>query len=187
MKRLFVIGFLMSSLLSLCGAQPKMRDIFLQMPNSMLPYLTENNKLDFIDFIDSNMDAVVTNELGGKSQMLELSDKHLTLKVSASAIIKMHLMPVNEPVDSCNQVICMLTTYGQDIKESKLEVFSVHWRPLDAERYVDIPRQPYVIRWFDNHPTDFYPVNVKEPGEVEEVLDEPKEDNQFLKCVHWKP
>ena len=46
-----------------CQAQPKMREVFQRMPAMMLPYLTENNKLDFIDFIDSGMKAEVRNEL----------------------------------------------------------------------------------------------------------------------------
>ena len=55
-----------------CAAQQKMRDVFLRMPDGLLPYLTENNRLDFIDFMDSGMKAVVNNELGGKSEMLSL-------------------------------------------------------------------------------------------------------------------
>ena len=51
-----------------CQAQPKRREVFQRMPATMLPYLTENNKLDFIDFIDSGMKAEIRNELGGKSE-----------------------------------------------------------------------------------------------------------------------
>ena len=46
-------------------SQTTMRDVFRQMPDSIVPYLTENNRLDFIDFIDSNMKAEVTNAFGG--------------------------------------------------------------------------------------------------------------------------
>ena len=105
-----------------CGAQPKMRELFQRMPAEMLPYLTENSKLDFIDFLDSGMKAEVRNELGGKSEMLSLTDMSADIQVSPSMRITMHLMPVNEAVDSCNQVVCLISTYGKDSPESKVEV-----------------------------------------------------------------
>ena len=108
MKRFLIVSFLMSSLLSPCEAQTKMRDVFLQMPDSLLPYLTANNRLDFIDFLDSGMKAGVANELGGKSEMLTLTDTTLTLQASAAKLVQMQLMPVSNPVDSCNQVVCVI-------------------------------------------------------------------------------
>ena len=109
MKSFLIVCFLMSSLLSPCEAQTKMRDVFLQMPDSLLPYLTANNRLDFIDFLDSGMKAGVSNELGGKSEMLTLTDTTLTLQASAAKLVQMQLMPVSNPVDSCNQVVCVIT------------------------------------------------------------------------------
>ena len=53
------------------SAQITVRDLLKSMPDSVIPYLTENNRLDMIDFMESNMDAVVTNTLGGKSQLLQ--------------------------------------------------------------------------------------------------------------------
>ena len=55
-----------------------MRDVFKQMPDSLIPYLSSNNRLDFIDFIDSKMDAEVANSLGGKSRMQKLTDKYVS-------------------------------------------------------------------------------------------------------------
>ena len=131
MKRFLIVSFLMSSLLSPCEAQTKMRDVFLQMPDSLLPYLTSNNRLDFIDFLDSGMKAGVANELGGKSEMLTLTDTTLTLQASAAKLVQMQLMPVSNPVDSCNQVVCVITTYGKDAPESRIAAYSVRWRKID--------------------------------------------------------
>ncbi|MBR4920600.1 MAG: DUF3256 family protein [Prevotella sp.] len=127
-----------------CQAQPKMREVFQRMPAQMLPYLTENSKLDFIDFIDSGMKAEVRNELGGKSEMLSLTDVLADIQLSPSLRITMHIMPVNEAVDSCNQVVCVITTYGKDSPESKVEVYSVQWKPLDVAPHLSLPQEPYV-------------------------------------------
>lgn len=187
MKKILLLGFLMSSLLSPCEAQLKMRDIFLQMPDSLLPYLTENNKLDFVDFMDSGMKAVVTNELGGKSEMIALRDSFLYIELNPSTIVKMYLMPVDEMVDSCHQVICMLTSYGRDIRESKITVYSTNWRPLDISKYLNIPQGPYYASDFIER-GNFFVIKSVDGLEIENEFDrEVKGDNHYIKNVHWIP
>ena len=44
----------------------RMKDVFRLMPDSLFPTLSANNRLDMIDFMDSQMKAEVTNLLGGK-------------------------------------------------------------------------------------------------------------------------
>ena len=55
------------------SAQISMSDALKIMPTSQIPYLTENNILDCLDFKEAGMDAVVNNELNGKSELLALS------------------------------------------------------------------------------------------------------------------
>ena len=54
------------------------RDVFRQMPDSLMPYLSTNNRLDFIDFLDSNMKAEVKNQFDGKSEMTVMTDDSLS-------------------------------------------------------------------------------------------------------------
>ena len=50
--------------LSRAAAQKEARTVFVQMPDSILPLLTEVNRADCIDFLDSHMRAQVTNRFG---------------------------------------------------------------------------------------------------------------------------
>ena len=166
-----------------CSAQDKMRDVFLQMPDSLLPYLTEHNRLDFIDFIDSNMTAEVTTELEGKSEMLTLDDESLELRVSSSMWVAMRLMPVSEPVDSCRQVVCMISTYGQDVPESKVEVYSLKWRRLGAAAHLALPSSPYEASFAS--PTELV---LKESKSLDVIASEEREKwIPWLKNIEWKP
>ena len=55
---------------SVCSAQGlALRDAFRQMPDSVMPTLTQNNRLDCLDFLDAGMKAEVRNRLGGTSVM----------------------------------------------------------------------------------------------------------------------
>ena len=85
-----------------------MRDVIKQMPDTLVPYLKQNALLDFIDFKDSGMKAEVSNDFGGKSQLVELTDDFALLTLNSASQIQMRLLDVKEPVDSANQIICMV-------------------------------------------------------------------------------
>ena len=76
--------------------------------------------------------------------MLTLTDTTLTLQASAAKLVQMQLMPVSNPVDSCNQVVCVITTYGKDAPESRIAAYSVRWRKIDVASHLALPQQPYV-------------------------------------------
>ena len=68
---------------SVCSAQElTLRDAFRQMPDSLMPSLTQNDRLDFLDFLDAGMRAEVKNRLGGTSVMTALTADSLSLQVS---------------------------------------------------------------------------------------------------------
>ena len=95
------VFFIILSLILTCAvqAQVKMRDVIKQMPDSLLPYLNQNARLDFIDFIDSGMKAEVSNDLGGKSQLTELTDDYASLTMNSASQIQLRLLDVNETID----------------------------------------------------------------------------------------
>ena len=126
------------------SAQTVIRDVFQSIPDSIVPYLTENNRLDMIDFMASNMDAVVTNALGGKSQMLALTDQYTSIRLSESSEIAMRLLDVPAPVDSLHQVLCVVRTYGSDIRESTVAFYSLLWRQLPTADYFSQPDGSFV-------------------------------------------
>ena len=134
-------------------SQTTIRDVFKQMPSSILPYLTENNRLDFIDFIDSNMKAEVTNAFGGKSEMQKLTDDYLSIHLNDAASVEMRLLDVKEPVDSASRVVCLVSTMGSEVRESKVAFYSLKWNPLPTERYVHLPAEMFVAKLSDHEQT----------------------------------
>ena len=51
-----------------------MKSVFVAMPDSVTPLLTKVNREDCIDFLDSNMKAVVKNRFGNVAEMKVLTD-----------------------------------------------------------------------------------------------------------------
>lgn len=135
MKR-WITAILLVLMMGQASAQElKMRDVFKQMPDSLLPYLTQNNRLDFIDFMDSNMKAEVQNQLGGNSEMIALADDSLSIRMNPSTETDMLLLSPVEPVDSVSQVVVAIETFRIDsiYGESKVNYYTPTWQLLKRE------------------------------------------------------
>jgi hypothetical protein len=131
--RLLALGLWLLAFTSQASAQDlKISEVFKQMPDSLMPYLTANNRLDFIDFMDSNMKAEVSNMTGGTSEMTALTDDSLSIRMSDALRVDMMLMNLDEPVDSIHQVIVFIETFLTDsiYGESVCKTYSVDWQPV---------------------------------------------------------
>lgn len=111
-----------------------MAELFKQMPDSLMPYLTTNNKLDMLDFIDAGMEAKVNNKFDGESKLCELDSTYLRLKLNTSVEVEMKLLSSSNILnDSTKHLICLVTTYGDLIKESVLNLFTSKWNSIEHD------------------------------------------------------
>ena len=129
-------------LLLLCIVTPlqaqtplKARDVFRQMPDSILPYLTENNRLDMLDFMDSHMKARVQNQFDGYSEMLSLADDSLTIQMSSVQRLTLHLLPAETAFHRSRQLTCLERTIRKPAgqTQTKRSYYSVLWRKLEEK------------------------------------------------------
>ena len=131
MRNIF-LSLLLALSISGMAEDVQIRDVFRQMPDSILPTLSVNNRLDMIDFMDSHMKAEVTNLLEGKSEMTALGEDSITIRVSDALNISILLLNTTELIDDSNQVVCLVQTYGTDSLSlnSKIEFFTIQWKKL---------------------------------------------------------
>ena len=134
MKKLFFL-VLLAVAESTIWARVPMRQWLTSMPDSVMPLLTMNNRLDFIDFFDSNMDAVVTNRFEGKSQMDTLTDDFVSFAYTRSARVSMKLLPLTDTTD----VLCMVTTMHAAVDDSRVVFFAEGWQMMDKMVLMDEP------------------------------------------------
>ena len=132
MKRSLII-FLISQFSFLISPAQNVREVFKSMPDSLAPYLTTNNRLDMIDFMDAKMKSVVTNLLEGETEMLALTDDSLSVRLNKSVLMDLWL----EPVDT-GRVVCMRKTYqvADRLQQVVDERFSLQWHPISKKTTV---------------------------------------------------
>ena len=125
--RILLTGILLCGMSVHSSAQQTIADVFREMPDSLLPTISENNRLDMIDYMASGMKAEVTNRLGGSSEMTTLTNDSLCVRVSQAQTVTLLLLTPAEYVDSCRQIVCMVRTYGID--ESSLHTTVDYYTP----------------------------------------------------------
>ena len=135
-----------------------MKDVFRQVPDSLFPYLSETNRLDFIDFLDSGMKAEVRNELGDTSEMTALTADSLSIRMSEALRVDMLLLKPEGAADSC-RIVCLVETFGTDSlsRQSIASFYTLHWQPIagvpplseaDKKRLEAIKLQT-ILKWDD--------------------------------------
>ena len=104
-------------------AQVRMKDVFAQLPDSVLPLMTRNNRLDCIDFIENNMNARVKNRFNDQVVLEALTSDYLSIRTSESSFVEMKLMPQGN-----DTLICVNRTYLGPVEDSDVRLYSLDWR-----------------------------------------------------------
>ncbi len=155
----WLAGCLLIVMNSVCSAQEQtLRDVFRQMPDSLLPTLTQNNRLDFLDFYDAGMKAEVKNRFGGTSVMTALTNDSLSLQMSHALRVDMLLLTLVEPTDSMKQVIVVGETFLADsvYGETTVRYYTTDWHPTSVpllselqQQRIDGLRLQTILKWSD--------------------------------------
>ena len=129
MKKLFLALSLM--LANNVFAQTTMSEALKSMPDSLMPYLTHNNRLDCIDFCEANMKAEVRNAFDGKSELVQLTSNYALFRLNDASTLELCLLDADN-----SQVICMIQTYGTDMRESVISFFTTSWQQLPTRQFL---------------------------------------------------
>ena len=113
-----------------------MNSVFIAMPDSITPLLSQVNKEDCVDFLDSNMKAEVTNRFGGKAEMKVLTDDYVLMQTTPGSTLEMKLFPVNDST----KVVCMVKTVCASACDSEIRFYASDWsKELSMDDFLQRP------------------------------------------------
>ncbi|MDO5446920.1 MAG: DUF3256 family protein [Prevotellaceae bacterium] len=138
----FFISIMLMTCVSVWG-ESSMEQAFAEMPDSIIPYLTKNNRLDCIDFMKNNMKAEVENKFGGKSVLTAMTDNYLKLHLNEITDVEMKIFKV-EGKDS---ILCMAKTIKTPEPDTEIIFYDLNWKPIEdvtpfgsiGSRFLDEP------------------------------------------------
>lgn len=126
MKRYFMLLPLLLCSVAL-SAQTSMREIWLSMPDSMIPYLNKNLRLEHVELLEMKVESKVRNLLGGEGMMDTLTSDYMQIHLNGAADMQLRLLPKNDSL----QMICMVKTVRAQQPESEIRFFDLNWNPIN--------------------------------------------------------
>ena len=123
----YIISFFLCMLSCAVSAQLYMRDVFAQLPDSVFPLMTKNNRLDCIDFIENGMEARVKNLFDDQVVLDSLTEDFLSIRTSDGSYVEMKLFTEGEM-----NLICVNRTYLGPSADSEVKVYDTSWKYVRA-------------------------------------------------------
>ena len=104
-------------------------DLFISMPDSLLPLLSQNNRLDMLDFMEAGMEAEVTNLLNGRSVMTLLTADSLSVQLTEASRLDLKL--VQPAAHGVGPIVRVIYTYGNDteLADRRVKDYTRDWVP----------------------------------------------------------
>ncbi len=135
MKRIITYIFALAAGTVSAGAQT-MEKLFSSMPDSIVPVMSKNNRLDCIDFYKSNMKSNVQNLFGGKSSISEMTDDYIKLLPTASSQTEIKILATT----GGEKLIMVAYTFAAPGKETTMAFYTPQWQRLKTSDYMEMPQ-----------------------------------------------
>jgi len=117
-------------LLALCAtpiSAQNMRELWLDMPDSLTVYLDNNMRSQMLDIADMGVSSPTKNMLGQQSSIDSIASDYISVSMSASKRVEMGLIR-QENGDTC---IIMLSTFiGDKVSETTVSLFNRKWEKI---------------------------------------------------------
>ena len=102
-----------------------MREVWIDMPDSITMYLTKSMRTELADYDDMKVSAATKNAIGDTVRIDTLTSDYIAITLSESSKLEMKLLPR----DGSN-IICMVRTYYGTAAESIISFWQLDWQQL---------------------------------------------------------
>ncbi len=120
-KTLIIICFLTCWL---CVSAQSLREVWIEMPDSVLPYLSKSQRTELADYVDMKADPAVLNAFGDSVRIERMTNNYLLVKASKVTRLEIKLLDNNN--------LALVQTWKAPVAESKLSLFNLQWQPKEA-------------------------------------------------------
>lgn len=150
MKRVLIL-LISCVLTSFVEAQVSMRDVWLSMPDSIVPYLNRSLRLEHLDFMDRHVKSEVKNLLHENGVLDTLTNDFASYYLPQSSSLELKLLSTNDST----QVLCMVKTVMAPEAESEIRFYDTSWKSLAGNYGLPIGTSvEAILKQFTDKPSD---------------------------------
>lgn len=146
-----------------------MTDFFIDMPDSLMPMLSQNARKDLIDFYRSGMKPILPNEWSANSQLTKVEKSLIELCEDSRGVVTTTFAMLN--LKSRDTVICMVRTIKCPQPDSEIFFFSANWEPLKTRHYITLPSEQETRPATDHSVVDYTSISLASKDSIGFTLD----------------
>ncbi len=120
-KTLIIICFLTCWL---CVSAQSLREVWIEMPDSILPYLSKSQRTELADYVEMKAEPAVLSTFGDSVRIERMTNNYLLLKANEATRLEIKLLD--------NNTLALVQTWMAPVAESKLSLFNLQWQPKEA-------------------------------------------------------
>ena len=125
----------MMSVVLVSAKSADIKNLFVEMPDSIMPLLVKNNRLDMLDYMDIGMSAKVKNKLGGESEMTLLKDDMISISMTDVTEYDIKLFYGKDSLVT----IAVIETVKGGYSDSNISFYNTKWEKLNTTNLIKMP------------------------------------------------
>ena len=101
-----------------------LREVWIEMPDSILPYLSKSQRTELADYVEMKAEPAVLSTFGDSVRIERMTNNYLLLKANEATRLEIKLLD--------NNTLALVQTWMAPAAESKLRLFNLQWQPKEA-------------------------------------------------------
>ncbi len=130
MKKLFLL--VIALVLTVSVDAKSLRELWLAMPDSLLPTLDKNLRLELLDLVDMKVKPEVKNLLEEECRMDTLTSDFLEVTTSPLEKVQMCLLPM----ETGDSILCVVKKILGPAMESEVRFYDSQWNESEGNGYL---------------------------------------------------
>ena len=122
MKKILIIICFLTCWLGVSAQS--LREVWIEMPDSILPYLSKSQRTELADYVEMKAEPAVLSTFGDSVRIEHMTNNYLLLKANEATRLEIKLLD--------NNTLALVQTWMAPAAESKLRLFNLQWQPKEA-------------------------------------------------------
>lgn len=127
MRRLFIT--ICSVLLTATGlAQKTIKDVFMAMPDSIIPYINAAQRAELCKFSGAGDTLKIKSALNGEVFIDSISNTFARIMLNSATDLQLKLLPASDSA----QIICAVKTLRKPVADSSIKFYTTGWSVING-------------------------------------------------------
>lgn len=138
--------------------QISIKEVIGNIPDEILPYITNDQKEELLKFTGSKDSVKVKNTFNGATSIDTISFDYAKINMNKTTEIQLKLLRGNDST----QILCVIKTIKSPLKESTVKFYSTEWQAINSTFGLPVDNdEDTILSMFTQNQTQCRKTNLK--------------------------